>query len=57
MGHADKIHREHYRQTIVSREILRMSKVLELAQLGDDDDNDDESDESDESEDDNIECK
>ncbi|XP_046619499.1 uncharacterized protein LOC124304842 [Neodiprion virginianus] len=32
MGHADKIHREHYRQPIVSREILRMSKVLELAQ-------------------------
>lgn len=55
MGHAEKIHREHYRQPIVSREILRMSKVLELAQLGDDDDKDDESDS--ESEDERIECK
>lgn len=47
MGHADKIHREHYRQPIVSREILRMSKVLELAQCGDGDDqeSDSESDE------------
>ncbi|XP_043283986.1 uncharacterized protein [Venturia canescens] len=32
MGHAEKIHRVHYRQSIVSREIVKMSKVLERAQ-------------------------
>lgn len=32
MGHSDKIHKEHYRQPILTREILRMSRVLQLAQ-------------------------
>lgn len=30
MGHADKIHKEHYRQPILSREILHVSKLLEV---------------------------
>ncbi|XP_029662925.1 uncharacterized protein LOC115235345 isoform X2 [Formica exsecta] len=29
MGHADKIHREHYRQPIASRDILKISQYLE----------------------------
>ncbi|XP_024947526.1 uncharacterized protein LOC107274509 isoform X3 [Cephus cinctus] len=49
MGHADKIHREHYRQPIVSREILRISKVLELAQGSNE--NEQETDDSADSED------
>ncbi|XP_074036111.1 uncharacterized protein isoform X2 [Leptinotarsa decemlineata] len=32
MGHADKIHREHYRIPIATREISRMSRLLEMAQ-------------------------
>lgn len=32
MDHSDKIHKEHYRQPILTREILRMSRVLQLAQ-------------------------
>ncbi|KAF5305491.1 hypothetical protein FQA39_LY01582 [Lamprigera yunnana] len=32
MGHADKIHKDHYRLPIAAREITRMSKVLERAQ-------------------------
>lgn len=31
-GHADKIHKEYYRQPIVNRDIINMSKVLEIAQ-------------------------
>ncbi|XP_024875325.1 uncharacterized protein LOC112456803, partial [Temnothorax curvispinosus] len=30
MGHADKIHKEHYRQPILSREIFHVSKLLEV---------------------------
>lgn len=30
MGHADKIHREHYRIPIVAREIRRVSQLLEI---------------------------
>ncbi|KYN18680.1 hypothetical protein ALC57_08974 [Trachymyrmex cornetzi] len=30
MGHADKIHKEHYRQPILSREIFQVSKLLEI---------------------------
>ncbi|XP_074031547.1 uncharacterized protein [Leptinotarsa decemlineata] len=30
MGHADKIHREHYRIPVVTREIGRVSKLLEI---------------------------
>lgn len=32
MGHAENIHKEYYRQPIVSRDILRMSQLLEKAQ-------------------------
>ncbi|XP_023289480.1 uncharacterized protein LOC105702821 [Orussus abietinus] len=32
MGHADKIHRSHYKQPLLSREILHVSKVLEAVQ-------------------------
>jgi len=30
MGHADKIHREHYRQLLVSRDMLKISQYLEI---------------------------
>ncbi|XP_029673720.1 uncharacterized protein LOC115241900 [Formica exsecta] len=30
MGHADKIHKEHYRQPILTREIFQVSKLLEI---------------------------
>ncbi|XP_066599978.1 uncharacterized protein [Prorops nasuta] len=36
MGHADKIHKEHYRQPILSREILKISKLLEIVRGKDD---------------------
>lgn len=39
MGHADKVHKEIYRQPIISREIVQISKILEAAQ-GTDDRND-----------------
>jgi len=42
MGHALTIHKEIYRQSIISRDIVRMSQVLEKAQGV----NDDESDET-----------
>lgn len=32
MGHADKIHKEHYRQPILRREILNISRLLEAVQ-------------------------
>ena len=32
MGHADKIHRDHYRLPIATRDIAQMSRLLELAQ-------------------------
>lgn len=32
MGHADKIHREHYRQPLASRDILKISQYLEAVQ-------------------------
>ncbi|VEN34414.1 unnamed protein product [Callosobruchus maculatus] len=34
MGHAERIHKEHYRQPLVAREITRISRLLELAQGG-----------------------
>ncbi|XP_044763256.1 uncharacterized protein LOC123320130 isoform X1 [Coccinella septempunctata] len=40
MGHSSKIHKEHYRQPIASREILRISRILELAQGGNDSESD-----------------
>lgn len=50
MGHAEKIHKDIYRQPLVNREILRMSKLLEVAQganteLNDEDDDTDLGDE------------
>ncbi|XP_066602821.1 uncharacterized protein MAL13P1.304-like [Prorops nasuta] len=46
MGHAEKIHKQHYRQPILSKEILQISKILEVVHGDDknDDENDDESD-------------
>lgn len=38
MGHADKIHKEHYRQPILSREIFHVSKLLEIVHGKDNDD-------------------
>lgn len=35
MGHSSRIHKDHYRQPIIRTKILRMSRVLQLAQ-GDD---------------------
>lgn len=32
MGHADKVHREHYRQPQASRDILKISRYLEVVQ-------------------------
>lgn len=32
LGHADRIHKEHYRQPIITREILQISKLLEAVQ-------------------------
>jgi len=32
MGHADKIHKQHYRQPQASRDILKISKYLEAVQ-------------------------
>lgn len=54
MGHAEKIHKEIYRQPLVNREILGMSKLLEAAQgaIQDDDDTEDEDDPSPESDND-----
>lgn len=42
MGHSVSIHKEHYRQPILSREILRMSRVLQLAQGVDNTDSEEE---------------
>ena len=60
MGHSDKIHKDHYRQSIVSREILRMSKVLEQAQYCEEDDdpnNDSDSRTDDEDIEQELDCK
>lgn len=32
MGHAETIHREHYRQPLASRDILKISQYLEAVQ-------------------------
>ncbi|XP_025268564.1 uncharacterized protein LOC112639306 [Camponotus floridanus] len=37
MGHADKVHKEHYRQPILSREIFQVSKLLEIVHGKDND--------------------
>ncbi|XP_011706329.1 PREDICTED: uncharacterized protein LOC105461525, partial [Wasmannia auropunctata] len=47
MGHADKIHKEHYRQPQASRDILKISQYLEAVQ-GDAQDNESSSDYEDE---------
>lgn len=43
MGHADKIHKEHYRQPQASRDILQISRYLEAVQ-GNEQDSENESD-------------
>ncbi|XP_011869393.1 PREDICTED: uncharacterized protein LOC105562869, partial [Vollenhovia emeryi] len=43
LGHADRIHKEHYRQPIITREILQISKLLEAVQ-GKQNDSEDDSD-------------
>ena len=45
LGHAEKIHKEHYRQPIICREILQISKLLEAVQGKDADSDDDTDDE------------
>ncbi|CAG9820722.1 unnamed protein product [Phaedon cochleariae] len=50
MGHADKIHKEIYRQPILTREILHISKLLEAVQGDNDADSDIDSDENEENE-------
>lgn len=37
MGHAEKVHRDYYRQNTIDREVVQMSRLLEAA-LGNDDD-------------------
>lgn len=54
MGHEKKIHTQIYRQSIFSREVLRMSKLLQVAQGNETDDNGS-SEESDEVEE--TDCK
>ncbi|XP_036150840.1 uncharacterized protein LOC118648614 [Monomorium pharaonis] len=50
LGHSDKIHKEHYRLPIASRDILQVSKLLEYAQGEEKNNNEDEStDDDDES--------
>lgn len=44
MGHSDDIHKRYYRQPIITREIVRMSRVLQKAQGMDQDDTSSESD-------------
>ena len=44
MGHADKIHKEIYRQPIIQREIIGISKLLEAAQGPDSEDSSDDLD-------------
>lgn len=31
MGHAEKIHRDRYRQPVVTRDLLGVSEILEMA--------------------------
>lgn len=61
MGHAENIHKEYYRQPIISRDILRMSQLLEKAQNVADEDgeyksNSDVTESSDDSDTENIPC-
>jgi len=44
MGHADKIHREHYRQPLASRDIVKISQYLEAVQGNTQSDNESSSD-------------
>lgn len=46
LGHAEKIHRDHYRQPIITREILQISKLLEVVQGKDDEGEHDSEDDS-----------
>lgn len=46
MGHADKIHKQHYRQPQASRDILKISQYLEAIQGGDQGFNDESSSDS-----------
>lgn len=43
MGHADKIHKEHYRQPQASRDILKISRYLEAVQGGNEQESENES--------------
>ncbi|KAG5884219.1 hypothetical protein JTB14_011708 [Gonioctena quinquepunctata] len=46
MGHAEKIHKDKYRQPLLSREILRISKLLEVVQGEVSDENESDNEES-----------
>lgn len=50
MGHDEKIHRNIYRQPVASRDILRVSRLLEVAQGRNEEDKENSSDESSEGE-------
>ncbi|XP_067214133.1 uncharacterized protein, partial [Linepithema humile] len=55
MGHAQNIHKEYYRQPIISRDILRMSQLLEKVQEDPNANEDEESDTDKEEENENDE--
>lgn len=40
MGHSDKIHKDHYRQPLASRDILKISQYLEAVQSANNSDED-----------------
>ncbi|XP_044760397.1 uncharacterized protein LOC123317850 [Coccinella septempunctata] len=44
MGHTEKIHKEIYRQPVLTREIVHISKLLEAVQENDGEDSEDDSD-------------
>jgi len=50
MGHADKIHKEHYRQPLPTRDILKISQYLEAVQGNNKNNNESSSEKDDESE-------
>ncbi|KAK0157244.1 hypothetical protein PV328_011705 [Microctonus aethiopoides] len=53
IGHADKIHKEHYRQPILCREIFQISKLLEIMHPNNDEDEEESDEETNNFEDNN----
>lgn len=56
MGHAEKVHREYYRQNQIDREVVQMSRLLEVAQ-GNYNSDDSDTDQDDEASDIEIESR